>query len=341
MVISAVNMLAMLGYTVIWVAVNSVVYAVIHGHSFARASIDARPTDAVGLNPFPLPWELFAFGGLVMLVVATVSWPRERRIDPKPGLRLSFFQTGPGFLATTSFLGAGLMAGSVGTYSRLLTVFDPYLLGPLIAVVAGFVALRRWQLDAPPAARTRKPTVPPSALARVLGVLSFADFLFVAIVGFGGIVVNQLVYLSAHGGALPPSSHRPFTAGTDIWVGSMPVQLPWWLFVVCSGVLLVVSLASWPRANQFGPQLSRRIFFRRTTAPPLVAFGLLFFAMEATIDLFYGSGGAGEAAFRGPALALIVVAVGVVRWVSLPIFERRARRSRSSKMRAKGAVSHG
>jgi hypothetical protein len=325
MVVSTVNWLAMLGYTLLLLALNAIVYFAAHGGPPARHALDARAADSVGLYPFPVPWEIFALGGLVMLVIAVLTRSRARRVELPLARRASLLQTAPGFLATIGFFAAGVMVGTVGNYSGLLTVFDPYLIGPVLALAAGIVSLRRWQLDAPAPPRTRSPQAAPSRLAETLGVVLVVDFLAILILGYGGVALNQLVYLTSHGGALPPGSARLYNAGTDIWEGHMPLGLPWWLFALLSVVLLAVSVLSWPSENRFGPQLHRRVFFRRTTAPALFAFGLVAFVAEATVDLYYGSGRASDPAFLGPAIALVVVLVALARWFVDPAIRRLTR----------------
>jgi hypothetical protein len=348
-VVSTVNWFAMVLYTLGALAANALLYLGIHGHPPARHGIDAHSIDSVGLNPLPIPWELFAAGGLVMLVVSLLTLEPGRRVARVRSSRLWLLQTTPGLLAALAIFGSGAMLSSIGSYSRLLTVFDPYYAGPVLALIAGLVSLHRWQRDAPPApapprSRSRMPVAAPvsSRLALSLGSLLLVDFLAVAVLGFGGLVINQALYLAAHDGALPPDVHR-FTAGTDIWAGYLPVGLPWWVFVLVSSVLLVITLVSWPSANQFGPAQARRIFFRRTTPPSLLAFGLLFFLVEATVDLFYGSGSVTSPAFRGPAIALIVVIVALVRWVTTPLLLRSEKRRLKAHSQSKtGAVTtHG
>jgi hypothetical protein len=360
LVVSTVNWIAIVGYTLVWSIVNRIIYFGAHPNGAPSHSLDGKPTDYVGLLPYPVPWWLFALGGAVMVVVAIAAFSPKNRMattkDASSQWRVRLSQgTAPGFRAWIGVLAAILMTVAVAYYDGLTSVYDPYYLGIVLCLVAALISLASWQRDAPDAVPARLRSRPaiafhPSRLASALGLLVAADLIATLVFGFGGIIVNQTIYLTAHGGALPPGSRHPYLAGSDIWPGFMPIDLPWWIFATLSALLLVVMVVSWPAANQYGPQLSGRVFFRRASPGGLLGIGILMILIELITEAYYGRGfGYGRPTGLwsiGPFIAILVVVVVLARSLArffqtpfgqafLPALLRRKSKSRKAKARKK------
>jgi hypothetical protein len=317
-ILSSANIIALQLYGSLMLAVNLIAYLAIHGHPAPRHQLDARHSDGIGLYPFPVPWWPFAIGGLIVVVVAILSWPPRRRFDGTGRKLTAVYRNSPGFLAYVGFFSALIQLGVISYFDGLLSVLSPYGIGPALCILGGVISFVRFQkdgVDAPAAhVPAKKKLAAASRPAEVLGTVSAISFFAVVVLGFGGIAVNQLVYLAAHGGALPPGAERQNATGTTIWAGHMPLDLPWWIFGFLSGVFLVVTIATWPASRQFGPQLPTRVFFRRTTAPALFALALLMGFFELTVNLYYLTASERAAGYTGPLLLLAAAVVAAVRW---------------------------
>jgi hypothetical protein len=320
-------------YGILLVPYNLIAQLVIYGHPVELApGVESSPYDLwTGHYTAQPAWWLFAASGILYLIVAIIGYPGFENGAGRLG-RLSSRFSDDGSLGHAGLVFALVQVGVILTYDGFLSPFDPYAVGPLACLLGAAICYLRWKRRRLPFTEVEARTAqPPSAVARVLGAFKAAVIVLVLIGGPAWIAVNEISYVTTHGGAIPHNSGAAYLTLDEVWPGHLPFAEPWPLVAALSALYFVLFAATWPTGLRQASTPPRPLLFAATTSLSFAGYGFLITLFDVQLGNFSGAPGVLPVVV-GPGIALATVLLAIVREIVAPepdgfVKKRRRRRA--------------
>jgi hypothetical protein len=321
MVVSTLNFVVGFVFALGGVAGNLIAYITMHDGVLPGGAPDGPGvrTSAywLGHMPWSPPWWTFALFGTVMVAVAVLTRDERRRWAPPVTRRTLVWRTSPAILVGFGIALAIVQSVAVSYYDLSRSTVSEYRIGPALCIIAAAIAVSALPRTS---ARTAPAAKPAGRQARTIAAVSGANIIAFWVLGVFGVTVNQVIYLASHDWRVPEGAEGGSRA--DLWLGSMPITPPWWVFPLGAVVMLAVVLLTVRRERRY--TAAPALFVFRTTPPALAAHSIVIsFAMWAVAPLYVEGGGELLAA---PASWGLVAVIAFVIALRSPVSKKRSKK---------------
>lgn len=154
----------------------------------------------------------------------------------------------------------------------------------------------------------------PPWIAAAISTVNILQFL---VFGWLAIPANFLIYIAANGQI--PSRQDPSTSSQlALWLGNMPLPVPWAYFLATSLIVLVIAVYAVPEKRRFATA-ERNFAYWRTTPGFLAVIAAVLGGTQIIVTNFYDTTQSLTSPYHyGTVVCLVAAAISFIAWRIAP-----------------------
>lgn len=153
--------------------------------------------------------------------------------------------------------------------------------------------------------------------AWIAAAISTVNILQFVVFGWLAIPANFLVYVASHG-ELPTREDPSTSSQLALWLGHMPLPVPWPYFLVTALVMLGVAIFAVPIARRFATA-ERNFAYWRTTPGFLAVVAAVVGGTQIIVTNFYDTSQSVTSPYHyGTTVCILAAAISLITWRIAP-----------------------